>query len=72
LKKVGARGFVFNAEFLLKEEQIVTELRAMGFVVFTYGDPNTTEEGIRKQLDLGIARLCTDNLTVLNGILADY
>jgi glycerophosphoryl diester phosphodiesterase len=72
LKKVGVKGYVFNAEFLLKEEHMIAKLRTMGFLVFTYGDPNNSEEGIRKQLDLGIAGLCTDNLTVLNGILADY
>jgi glycerophosphoryl diester phosphodiesterase len=66
LKKVGVKGYVFNTEFLLQAEHMINELRSMGFLVFTYGEANNTEEGIQHQLDLGIAGICTDKLGVLN------
>jgi hypothetical protein len=66
LKELGVAGFVFNAMFLMKKEDLVAELKEMGFLVFTYGDLNNTKEGVWHQLDLRISGLCTDMLTGLN------
>jgi len=72
LKRLGVRGYVFNALFLLNAEHLIGELREMGFLIFTYGDPNNAKETVWHQLDLGVSGLCTDVLNDLSVTLSQW
>lgn len=72
LKAFGVKGFVLNSMFMLKHEIMVKQLLDMGFLVFTYGDPNNTKDGVHHQLDIGITGICTDKLVDLAETLACY
>lgn len=70
LKELGVKGYVVNSIHMLKVEHLVKELRDMGFLVFTYGDPNNTEEGVKHQRDdLGVTGFCSDKMEQLLQIL---
>jgi glycerophosphodiester phosphodiesterase len=70
LKVVGAKGFVLNSEWALRVPEVIAELRAQGFLVFTFGSPNNHSETIVSQLGLGVSGFCTDKLDVLMGTLS--
>ena len=70
LKELGVKGYVLNSIYMLKAEHMVKELLDMGFILFTYGDPNNTEEGVKHQRDdLGITGFCSDMMEHLVQIL---
>ena len=66
---IGTEGFVLHAEDLVNIPNIVKALLDKDFLLNTFGDINNTEDGIKRQLDMGIRGICTDNMKLCRRVL---
>ena len=72
MKFLGAKGFVLNADHMLKASDIISKIQENDLLICTWAQPSNNRKGILKQLDLGINGIITDNLPVANKALSDF
>ena len=71
-KQLGIKGFVLEADNMLKVPDVIAELLSMGFTLATYGRANNIPQSIVEQLDLGIRGICSDDIEQLRKVIDDY
>jgi glycerophosphoryl diester phosphodiesterase len=71
-KELGVHGFVFDGDHLLEVPELIPKLRDQEFVICTYGGINNSAEGIKKQLQLGVSGICTDDMTLCRSVIDEY
>jgi glycerophosphoryl diester phosphodiesterase len=62
LKWAGVSGFVFYSPNLLAASGFAEELLNLDFVVLSWGPENINEQGVAKQIKMGVSGLVTDDI----------
>jgi glycerophosphoryl diester phosphodiesterase len=62
LKWAGVSGFVFYSPNLIAANGFVEELINLDFVVLSWGPENLNEQGVAKQIKMGVSGLVTDDI----------
>jgi glycerophosphoryl diester phosphodiesterase len=66
-------GIVANAEGLLKDmdEKLISEIKENGLSLWTYGKENVSPDLVRRQLELGVEGIITDDLPAIQELLKE-